>query len=281
MKDLNTIGDRKRVSRFDPDLAAKVVAEEERLERAAKLRQKLGKENPVPATEHAAEPATPPSSIAVAGEYILMSQTSTYALGMHALQEACQKKHNPNQPKITLPNGREVYRSNTFLENILARINDYETLQNPDGSVRTMDQRLTLFNTWLDSCCGIAYKAKTTKLKLNLTCPQLIGIAKDFAGKYLPVDYAHFPHQVELDSSSKTFIRDGWLALLEGKTDVYEHYLAVLKTIKGLDIIPNFGVRKNIAEDELRAVFVNSLDNFSFAIGFNNLFYYGRFLLKR
>ena len=101
------------------------------------------------------------------GEYILMPQTTTYAFGVHVLQEKCVSENNVHQPKIVVV-GRELYRPNTFLENILARMHDYETLKNPDGSDRSLEKRKLLFDTWLDSCCGVAYQAGTTKFKLSL-----------------------------------------------------------------------------------------------------------------
>ena len=224
-------------------------------------------------------PIIPPASSSVSsGGYILMPQTNTYALGVHALQEACIAENNPHQPKVVI-NGREVYRANTFLENILARMTDFNTLANPDGTPRNMEERLKYFNTWLDSCCGVAYQAKTTKLKLGLQCPELICIAKDFVNGFLPVDYANF-QGIELDSSSKTFARDGWMALLEGKTDVYTEYLQALKAAKGRDVIPNVWIQKNTNEDQLRAVYVLNLDNNSYANGINGLSNSGRFLRR-
>lgn len=210
---------------------------------------------------------------------ILMPQADTYALGVHALQEACVAENNSHQPIVEI-DGRRIYRPNTFFENCLVRMEDFNTLANPDGTPRTMEERLRYFSTWLDSCCGIAYQAKTTKLKLSLVCPQLIGIDTDFAEGPMSVDYANFFHQVELDSSSPNFVRDGWMALLEGDSKVYKKYVSVLKAAKGAEIIPNFWVQQNIAKDQLRAVYVSNLVNFSYAYGNYFLNYSGRFLRR-
>ena len=224
-------------------------------------------------------PPSLPGRSSVVSEYILMPITSTYVLGVHALQEKCVSENNVHQPKIVIAGG-ELYRPNTFLENILARMDDYETLTNPDGSDRSLEDRKRFFDTWLDSCCGVAYRAGTTKFKLNLQCPELIGIDKGFNGSYLSVNYATFSG-VELDSSSPNFVRDGWMTLLEGRTDVYDAYLAMLKSIIGGDVIPKFWLRQNSATDELRAVYVHVLDNDCDAYGSYDLYGGGRFLCRR
>ncbi|MBI4980107.1 hypothetical protein HZC30_00950 [Candidatus Woesearchaeota archaeon] len=213
--------------------------------------------------------------------YIQMPQTNTYALGMHALQKACEAEKNPHQPQIALY-GRKVYRSNTFLENILARLEDFNTFTNPDGSSRSMDERLRYFNTWLDSCCGVAYKAGLPKLKLKHVCPQLVGISKYFSKGFLPIDYAFFKEDVELDRSSQNFVREGWIDLLEGQEKVYREYLALLKEIKNQEIIPNFWVldQDSLKTDKLRAVNVSNLDSNSIAYGNGNLSNDSRFLRR-
>lgn len=212
--------------------------------------------------------------------YVLMPQSNTYALGMHALQKACEAEKNPHQPQIALSDGRKVYRSNTFLENILARLEDYNTLTNASGSQRTMEERLRYFNTWLDSCCGIAYKVGSPKLKLKYVCPKLVGISKDFSKGFLPIYYAFFKEDVELDRSSPNFVREGWIDLLEGQEKVYREYLAVLKEIKKQEIIPNFWVldQDSLKADKLRAVYVSDLDSNSIAYGNGNLGNDSRFL---
>ncbi len=232
------------------------------------------KAEPVPA----APTIITPTSSGFTGDYILMPRSNTYALGVEALRQACTQEKNQHQPKVVI-NGREFYRQNSFFENGLARIIDFNTLTHPDGTPRTMEERLRYFNTWLDSSCGVAYQAKTTKLKLSLVCLQLIGIDKDFAGAFLPVDYANFPG-TELDSSSSNFVRDSWMTLLEGDNKVYQEYLAVLKAAKGTDVIPGFWKRQNTATDELRAVCVLNLGINADAYGNNDLNSGVRFLRR-
>ncbi|MBI4980663.1 hypothetical protein HZC30_03860 [Candidatus Woesearchaeota archaeon] len=223
---------------------------------------------------------SPASSNLITDRYILMPKASTYALGLHTLQEACVAERNQHQPQLILPDQRKVYRANTFLENILARMNDWDTLRDSNGKERTLEDRKRYFTTWLDSSCGVAYNSKSTKLKLNLQCQELMGIAKDFNEAFLSVDYASFAGDVTLDSSSQNFVRDAWLALLEEKTDVYQSYLGVLKAITGRDIIPGFWKGQNTEKDELRAVFVSYLDYVSYAGGGKDLYDVGRFLRR-
>ncbi|MEK6846182.1 MAG: hypothetical protein AABY26_05455 [Nanoarchaeota archaeon] len=81
-----------------------------------------------------------------------------------------------------------------------------------------------------------------------------------------------------INSSSPNFVRDAWLALLEGKTDVYQDYLKVLKAASGRDIVPGFWKRQNTTTDELRASYVVNLDGGSNAVGSNDLDGSGCFL---
>ena len=239
---------------------------------------------PAPEPEPEPEPTIPPmpsASSTFTGNYILMDQASTYALGLHTLQEACKAERNSHQEQIILPDGRTVYRANTFLENILARMNDWETKSDPKGKARTVEDRKRYFDTWLDSSCGVAYKAGDTKFKLQLVCLPLMGIAQDFNQLFMPVDYNSFQGQ-KFDSSNPNFTRNAWMALLEERTDVYTNYLKMLKEIAGRDITPNFWTRSkdNLKTDELRAVYVSNLGYDSDAYGINVLNYLARFLRR-
>jgi hypothetical protein len=86
-----------------------------------------------------------------------------------------------------------------------------------------------------------------------------------------------------MDSSNSNFVRDGWLALLEGKEDVYQNYLKIMKEIAGQEIDPNFLARSkdDLRTDELRAVYVSSLGGSSDANGYGSLNCSGRFLRRR
>ena len=134
----------------------------------------------------------PPAGSSLDGDYILMPQTNTYALGVDALREACKNDPASAHPQFTLPDGSIVYRPLTFRENLEARVKEYETLQHPDGRAKTAEERQALFLKWLDSCTGIAYKANTTKFKVIPECLPLITIDKDNRDHFLAVPYSSF-----------------------------------------------------------------------------------------
>jgi|GEM_PF-879683 len=219
--------------------------------------------------------ATPPRTAPtpdtlIAGKYILMPQTSTYALGVDALRTLDKKTF-------------------TFKENILARVEAYES-----GDHR-------LFDTWLDSCTGIAYKKGTTKFKIINVCSELSGIAKEFNQFFLPTNYGKIDG-VELDSDSRVFGKSAKYNSLLTKAEIVEHpaWLAVVDNDKVLlknytdivftayaarhratDKLMGFYVREKTATDELRALFVYDLFSYSYANGLNGLNLSGRFLAGR
>ncbi len=205
--------------------------------------------------------------------YVLMDIFPTYALSLDALRQAYQQEKNDCHSRFALQNG--IYRPLTFKENIEARVNDFETLENPDGTQRTEDERLRLFQTWLNSCCGIIYQAKTTKLKLRFICPELINIDPNFNQKFLQVSYDEYQADATLDSDEQTFVEKGWRTLLEEDGNLYEQYLGIISSKSG---DPNFMVQKKVSTDELRAVCLNGLYFSSYAYGFSDLNYYCRFV---
>jgi hypothetical protein len=204
--------------------------------------------------------------------YTLMPPFSTYALGMDALRSIGKKPF-------------------TFKENILARVEAY----------KSCDQ--SLFDTWLDSSCGIVYKAGTTKFKLVLDCKQLGDIPSDFSQNYLPVEYDKIDG-VELDRGTRLFRlfrRTAKYNTLLSEAEIMEHpaWLAVVEEDKPLlkeytDIVFNeyeteydetdrlmgFYVQQNTKEDELRTVFVDYLDSGSCASGCYSLHSDGCFLRR-
>ena len=110
----------------------------------------------------------------IIGKYELMDKSSdTYALGVEAVRHLA----------IANPQHNGIYRPFTFKENIEAKVNDYNTEKNPDGSKKTEEEKKRLFETWLDSSTGIAYKKKSTKYKIIQVSNELITINKDFNQK--------------------------------------------------------------------------------------------------
>jgi len=178
------------------------------------------------------------------GEYILMPERATYALGVHALQEQCIKENNQNQPKFTLPDGRVIYRPNTFKENCLARLHQFNTYTNPDGSKRTLDQRIEFMLIQLDSCSGLAFPAQkrnNRKFKLILKSPELIDFPNNFNDFHFLIDYDRLDCTRELDcdgakygtlTPAKIDSHEGWLTLFEDDKVVLRDYRqAVEETI--------------------------------------------------
>jgi len=231
------------------------------------------------------EPTPPTPSQPINGRYIEMPRADTYGLGVQALQQACIQERNLNHP---IYGSSGIYRPLTFKETIEARVNDYE-------SHKPTPERLHLFNNWKASCCGIAYKHGSTKFKLQVQCPELITIDSTFAQGFLPVNYAKFSG-VELDSSKGKYNQSitpdeilnhpVWLAVMEGNKTLLKAYCDIVFHELGQRSANKqppggamgFYVLQNTVEDQLRAVFVDLLDDFSSADGSNDLYYGGRFL---
>ncbi len=198
----------------------------------------------------------------IAGKYLLMPQASTYARGVEALRAA------------------SVKRPFTFKENILARVEAYESGDH------------SLFDIWLDSCTGIAYKTGTTQFKIIPQCAELIGINKDFSQRFLPVEYNTIMG-VELDCSKGKYNQSltnaeimehpAWLAVMEGDRTLLRAYTDIVFRAYGAKYHSThkqmgFDVRKNTPTDELRAVFVHDLVCISSADGGDDLSNGGCFL---
>lgn len=230
-------------------------------------------------------PRTPPPLSE--GIYNLMSQTSTYALGVHALREACAAKSSSPHPTIEVPTTEILYRPLTFKENIEARVSEYQRTHNSDSTPRTKEQRLYLLSKWLDSCVGTAYKAQSTKFKIVPFSQDLIIIDKDFRAGFLPVAYDGLTG-IELDSSrgiyntslTKAQVVDhpAWRAAVDEDVALLREYADIVFSEKTGDKHMWFWIRQNTPTDELRALFVSSLSDDSNANGDDNLGSFGSFL---
>jgi hypothetical protein len=152
----------------------------------------------------------------------------------------------------------------TFEETIDARVNDYETLRNSDGSARTEEERLRLFNLWLDSCTGTAYKGKTSKFKVVPVSVGLILLNPNFAQAYVSVEYGT-QEGVELDrakgkfnvplTKSQYLVNSGWCAAVPDKA-LRRALGNIVYSEKKADIAMGFYVQENPAEDCLLALAV-------------------------
>jgi len=218
----------------------------------------------------------------IKGRYELMPQADTYALGVEAVRNTAT-----NNPFIQ-DNGSKIYRPLTFKENIEARVNDYETLTNPDGSERTPEERIRFFNTWLNSSTGIAFKKGSTLFKIINECNELITIDSAFNNDYLPISYSQLQGN-ELDSGKGTYnillTKDAvtnhpaWIAALENDRSLLRNYADIVFKLKQGHLM-RFWVRSNTDTDELRALYVNSLAGSSSAGGDDDLYVDACFLRK-
>ena len=239
---------------------------------------------PAGGTAGGAPTSTPPASgtgsTAFSGSYILMDQTSTYALGLKELRAACQCEGNTTHPHSIADDGSRIYRPLTFKQNIEARVKEYNTATNADGSLRTEEQKLYLCTRWLDSCMGIAYRKKSTKFTLIPQCEQLISIPDSCRDTFLSVPYRSM-REMELNSTQRGVVYNGlltqdqvinhpaWKAAVEDEALLREYagiIFPLLQTKYNRDKGMGFFVVQNPYEDQLRALFVHYLNINSNAI---------------
>ena len=212
-------------------------------------------------------------------KYVLMPRAETYALGVEKLKNACLADQMNAQPLFTQNDNSRIIRPLTFEENIRARVNDFETLLDENGNDRSLKQRKRLFNTWLDSCTGLAYKSKTTKFKIITECSELVNIANNFNEEYLPISY-NAVNGIELDSSKgiynklltpqQVFEHKVWNAVVQDSA-LLKTYTDIVFQLNPGDERMRFWVMQNTEKDELRALFVYNIDNNSDASGYANL----------
>jgi len=235
------------------------------------------------------------------GEYILMPEARTYALGLQTLQEECIRENNQNQLKFTLPNGQAVYRPNTFKENCLARLHQFNTLASADGFRPTLEQRTEFMQEWNDSSCGIAYPAEernNSNFKLILQSPELISLPEEFSQDFISVDYNQLACTRELDRKAAKYNKpltpaeidthEGWLTLFEGDTNALRDYREMIGEVLALKYPQHlppkfmaFWLLNTLKEDQLRAVSVNSIHGYSYALGNGDLTNDGSYFLHR
>ena len=240
-------------------------------------------------------PATVPPVLertAIEGTYILMPETSSYALGVHSMRKKCKEETASPHPQFTLNDGSQIYRPLTFKEVIQAKVIDYNTLHHEEGNERDLEDRLRFFNHWIDSGTGMAYKAGTTKFKVVPQCTELITIKKGFNKEFLPIEYDAIVG-VELDTTAGKYDESltkkevmnhkAWLAAVEEDKALLKEYRNIvfdqLKTKYDRDIGMGFYFADVGEEDELRALFVNLLNYNSNASGNGSLSNGGSFLL--
>ncbi len=206
-----------------------------------------------------------------------------YAIGVHDLQQACIEEGNQNHPQFVRPDGSRIYRQQTVKEALRARIEHYKSYDSSDP------KRLELFNKFVDSCCGVAYKGGTTKFKLVPECAELITIPRNFDKTHLSINYQTIgtdTNFVELDRSKgkygqgltkkEVLEHPAWLAVVEEDDALLKAYADIVFAEKGTDRAMWFWVLDRPNNDQLRALFVISIGDYSNAYG--NLYVNGSFL---
>ena len=228
-----------------------------------------------------------PSSTVIDAECILMPRASTYGQGVYQLKRVCIAEASTIHPQHWLNDGKKIPRPLTFKETIEARVADYDN--NADTP-----KRLRLFETWNDTCTGIAYKGGTTRFKIIPVCKELITIPHYYEQDFLSIDYDDLDG-IELDLRDAPYNEllppdqienhPAWLAAVGGDTYLLKAYqdivFAELNSLAAYrdtvltrfkeDKAMEFWVRTEIPRDQLRALSLHYLNYYSDACGSTSL----------
>lgn len=221
----------------------------------------------------------PAEPVIEVGENRMQIQSPSAAIGRCELVStnswfsALEELRRQGSSKTAELNGRTHIRQFTLKENLQARIEDYNTLVNSDGTARTEGERKRFFVTWLDSCSGIHYLAQTNRFKIIPQSPQLITLAQVPAADYLSIPYAQSAGR-ELDSTAprakyncdlsraEVLEHPAWLAAVEEDRTLLGEAFDVVRTVKNATADwkgMGFYVYPNKPQDELRPLFVGGL----------------------
>ncbi len=219
-------------------------------------------------------------------EYKLMPVQATYAYGVYALRNSYKRKESEVPSLLRYErDGQKIIRPLSFKENLLARVDDFETLKNKDGSNKTIEERLRLFDTLLDSCTGIVYSSKNENdFMIVPVCKELITIPKNFSNEYLSVDYASLQGRGtrlkrsqakydELLTESKVISHPAWIASVEEDITLLGTYtsIAFKHSSRSEGKLMGFYLRNQIEKDQLRGLFVSDR-NYNSNAGGSNLY---------
>ncbi len=228
------------------------------------------------------------SSSFTARDYI---EAPSYFQALQALRTSYINGECPNQPIIT-HNGQTYARPPTFYELLSAKVNDFHSKSNVDGSAKEGEDPLRFFKVFLDTCTGRHYKGGTTKFKLIPICPQLITLSSEPRANYLGLPYVDSVGD-ERDSSngkygvnlSKSEVLDhqDWLYLANENRQLLGEVFDIVKLAcdgdanwKGMA----FYINQAPQNDELRSLFVLNHYYQGNANDWNVLHLNGRFLRR-
>ena len=209
-------------------------------------------------------------------QYELMLEATSYANGVGAFRDSYKDKEAEVPQQLLYDNnGKTIIRPLTFRENLLARVEDFETLNNSDGTERTLDQRLRLFKKWLDSCTGIAYSAEQTDsnqtddFRIIPVCKELITISSSFNQEFISINYATLQEGTPLKRSqakynlgltqSEVLEHQGWLVAVEEDKTLLQAYSTIVfsNMVQSNGNAMGFYLRNDIGRNQLRALFVD------------------------
>lgn len=134
------------------------------------------------------EKASPPRNL----KYDIVYGDS-YASALQSLRNKCSDS-NSAQPVLILEDGRKVIRPLTLRETLQACVDDFNTQLNKYGSLRSLEDRLKLFNRNLKTCTG-AYRAGSSSIKVVPCSRDLVMLSRDNSRICLG-----FPDNLEGDS---------------------------------------------------------------------------------
>jgi len=202
---------------------------------------------------------------------------NTYGRALHRFREVCNQSPDEHLQSRIVLDGKKVVRPFTFKETLEKRLCQYHNA--------ATKERWRLFNSWNDTCTGIAYKGKTSKFKIIPTSEHLLRLDPRSHREVIPItydrDFAELPELNSEDatcgqvlSKSDVIVHPAWLAAVEQDNDLLQTYADVVYfelDRRGRDTGMVFNVVKTPDKDHLRALFVYNLGTDSMASGYRDL----------
>ena len=224
--------------------------------------------------------------------YELMPQAQTYALGVQALRDSYKRGECPSQPTVEI-DGKQWVRPLTLKENLQARLEVFETVTDMNGKGYPLQDRLRLFNHWIESCTGIVHEEGTTRFKVIPICRALITIDPLFDERVILVSYddIHGDNNITLDSNdgiyNKWLTREqvmnhpAWRAIVgddeDGRKLLQEYSQIICEHGVGGDTMGFFVCEKQ-EQDELHPLYISNSIGASSVYGYSLLNFNGLFL---
>ena len=227
--------------------------------------------------EKAADPY--PKPVSHSGSYQVIHGL-TYGRAMANLRTCYSFGPEPTHPTCSLPDGRTQVRPLTLRETAIARLDDYATLRNPDGSYRTEQERLYLFHLTLSTCTGITRGPRAGKFKILPQCAELLGLPSSFNEETLTLNYANLPG-TEFDyrevqcyqplTRGEVVNHPAWIEAFEDDTSTLEAYAQLSFGLLNRNYAMRWQINGQPSPGELVALSFGSTGGGSNAIGFSRL----------